>query len=330
MDARRLLISAVLLAILLLLTVAIVDRAVAQTDKEQKAQALRAVKVTDGITHSVPLDDIIAGGPSKDGIPAIDRPSFVSVRKAERFLEDDELGIAIKINGVRRFYPVLVLLWHEVVNDTLKGRDVTVTYCPLCGSGIVFDARVNGERQTFGVSGMLYNSNLLMYDRKTESFWSQILGEAIIGKMAGTRLKLLPSDTVRFGDWKRVNRRGKVLSTETGVERPYGQNPYIRYAQVGWFDFPIDNHDDRLHPKKPVLAIYENGRSLAFLPETVKKAGSIERNLAGRRYLARYEGRPKVVRVYERLADGDLKRVATRSTYWFCWAAVHPTTDLVQ
>ncbi|MFN7088796.1 MAG: DUF3179 domain-containing (seleno)protein, partial [Candidatus Paceibacteria bacterium] len=162
----------------------------------------KEIMITNGVKHSIPLDAIMGGGPPKDGIPSIDHPKFISVQEASNFLSDEEPGIAIEIGKVNRFYPFQILVWHEIVNDLINDQRVLITYCPLCLSGIVFDPLVKGERVEFGTSGKLWNSNLVMYDRKTDSLWSQILGEAIVGEMTGTRLKVLPSDQMRFGVWK--------------------------------------------------------------------------------------------------------------------------------
>jgi len=150
----------------------------------------KEIMVTNDVKHSVDLDEILGGGPPKDGIPSIDDPKFISIAKAD-FINDEEPGIAVSISGIDRFYPFQILVWHEIVNDTFDGQRVLVTYCPLCLSGIVFDPLVSGERVEFGTSGKLWQSNLVMYDRKTDSYWSQVLGDAIVGEMTGTSLKVL-------------------------------------------------------------------------------------------------------------------------------------------
>ena len=144
--------------------------------------------------HSIPLNDILSGGPAKDGIPAIDRPRFVPASQASRtFLDDGDRVMALVVNGKKKVYPLKILNWHEIVNDSIGGRRVVVTFCPLCGTGMVFDAHAAGRPLNFGVSGLLYKSNVLLYDRQTESLWSQIKQEAVTGKLIGTRLQLIPS-----------------------------------------------------------------------------------------------------------------------------------------
>ena len=289
-----------------------------------------SIEVTDGVKHSISIDEIIGGGPSRDGIPPIDSPKFVSIKAASLYVEDRDFGLSVRFEDQDRFYPFSILLWHEVVNDTVNGQPVLVTYCPLCDSGIVFDPSPAGNRVDFGTSGKLYNSNLLMYDRATESLWSQILGEAVLGPLTGTRLPVIPSDQMQFGKWKAQNPLGQVLSLDTGTERPYGTNPYETHSQVGWVDFPLSNHDDRLHPKRYVQGLVIGGQAKAYLPAAVQTAKTVKDRVGGKDFLIRYEEEPGVVRVYEKGAHKKAVRVEPISSYWYCWAAVHPGSGLFQ
>lgn len=306
----------------------VVDRNGALND--QVPSATKEIMVTDGVKHSVPLDAIIGGGPPKDGIPSIDNPKFVSIREADTFLKNDEPGIAVDIEGVKRFYPFQILVWHEIVNDTLNGRRVLVTYCPLCLSGIVFDPVVKGERVEFGTSGKLWNSNLVMYDRKTDSLWSQILGEAIVGETTGTELKVLSSDMVRYGDFKRRYPEGTVLSRDTGAARFYGRDPYGDYYTTPGTYFPVGKKDDRLGDKDFVLGILINGKAKAYWPEAIKKAGAIEDRFEGKIIIARYEKDIDAVRIFEKKADGAIARINPFGAFWFSWIAAHPDTELLK
>lgn len=290
----------------------------------------REIMITDGTKHSVPLGEILGGGPPKDGIPSIDKPEFISLSEANKFFNDNEPGIALNIDGAKRFYPFQILVWHEIVNDTINGKRVLVTYCPLCLSGIIFDPVVNGERVEFGTSGKLWNSNLVMYDRKTDSLWSQILGEAIVGEMTGTQLKVLPSDMVRFGDFKKLNPDGAVLSRNTGATRFYGQDPYGDYYTTPGTYFPVSKKDDRLNEKDFILGIVVNGKAKAYWPEAVKKAGEIEDRFEEKNIIARYEKEIDAVRLFEKKADGALVRINPFSAFWFSWAAAHPDTELLK
>lgn len=291
-------------------------------------QETKQIMITDGVKHSVPLEEIVGGGPPKDGIPSIDNPKFISVSEAGRFLSDKEPGIALEIRGVKRFYPFQILVWHEIVNDSIGGQRVLVTYCPLCLSGIVFDPVVKGERVEFGTSGKLWNSNLVMYDRETDSLWSQILGEAIVGEMTGTRLKVLPSDMTLFGDWKSVNPEGEVLSRDTGAVRFYGRDPYGDYYNTPGTFFPVGNKDDRLSEKDFVLGVVINGKAKAYWPESIKQKGEVEDSFQGKTIIARYEKDIDAVRLFEKKQDGTLQRINPFPNFWFSWVAAHPDTEL--
>ena len=161
----------------------------AETELEETFGEEPEIKVTeDGVKYIVDPKKILGGGPPKDGIPSIDNPEFASVEEADKWIEGDELALAIIYRGVKRVYPHKIMVWHEIVNDTIDGDPILITYCPLCGSGIAYERRVNGQAVEFGTSGKLYNSNLLMYDRMTDSYWTQITGRAIVGELSGALL----------------------------------------------------------------------------------------------------------------------------------------------
>ena len=296
----------------------------------------KEIMVTNGVKHSVPLDSILGGGPPKDGIPSIDRPKFISISEASKQLSDTEPGLALEIGNVNRFYPFQILVWHEIVNDVIGGRRVLVTYCPLCLSGIVFDPAVAGERVEFGTSGKLSNSNLVMYDRKTDSLWSQILGEAIVGEMTGARLEVLPSDQIRFGDWKKLHPEAQVLSRDTGATRFYGQDPYGDYYTTPGTFFPVDKKDSRLNEKEFVLGVVVNGKAKAYWPPAVKKRGMVEDVFQGKTIVAEYEKDIDAVRLFS--AEGGsasggerkLVRINPFGSFWFSWVAAHPDTELLK
>jgi hypothetical protein len=166
-------------------------------NKEQSSTLQNNVTVTGRVKHTIPLDEIKDGGPPPDGIPSIDNPKFVKVSQAQ-FVSDDDLVIGLKLNGQTKAYPLFILVWHEIVNDKLGDTPVTVTYCPLCFTTQVFERTLNDTDVQFGTSGKLYNSNLVMYDRLTGSYWSQALGESIKGPLAGNELKKIPFDLVRW------------------------------------------------------------------------------------------------------------------------------------
>lgn len=179
--------------------------------------------------RTVSFSEIISGGPPKDGIAALDDPQFMTVEAADGHYFDNEPVVFFQHQNDARAYPLQILIWHEIVNDTVGGKPVVITFCPLCNTSIVFDRVVAGEPTTFGTTGKLRYSDLVMYDRATESWWQQATGEAIIGERVGTKLTFLPSQVISFGDFKARFPEGKVLSSDTGYARTYGLNPYVGY-----------------------------------------------------------------------------------------------------
>ena len=185
--------------------------------------------LSDGTKYIIHPSKIRSGGPPPDGIPPIDNPIFETVDEADGWLGDDELVVALKRGESVRIYPLDILVWHEIVNDTVAGDPVLITYCPLCGSAIAFSREIDGQAVEFGTSGKLYNSNLIMYDRLTETYWTQIGGKAVIGELTGKELEPVSINTVTWGVWKVLHPDAEVLSRDTGFSRRYGQDPYGNY-----------------------------------------------------------------------------------------------------
>lgn len=218
----------------------------------------------------VPPEDIIFGGPPPDGIPAIDNPKFVSVEEADEWLDDREPVVVVDEFGEPRAYPIQILIWHEIVNDTVGGVPLAVTYCPLCNSAITFRRVVRGVEVTFGTSGKLYASNLVMYDRATESLWTQLDGRAVAGVLTGERLTMVSSPLLAWSDFKATYPEGKVLSRETGYVRRYGTNPYYGYDDQGTRPFLFrGDFDPRAVPKQRVVAIALEGEAAAWTLQAV-------------------------------------------------------------
>jgi len=224
----------------------------------------------------VPEDRLVDGGPPPDGIPPIDDPRFISPDEAATFLDEREPVIALEIGGDARAYPARILLWHEIVNDEMGGVPVSITYCPLCNTGVVFRRPVvDGELLDFGTSGKLYHSNLVMYDRQTNSLWPQALGRAIRGPLLGDELEIVPSQIVGFGAWAESAPGGRVLSIETGHERDYGRNPYVGYDEPDSPPFAlIGEADRRLPPKERVLGLRDGDEALA-VPYTLLRERAV-------------------------------------------------------
>ena len=222
---------------------------------------------TDFSNHRVPLEEFMGGGPPKDGIPSIDRPQFISVQQADRFLDPGEPVAVVELGGALRAYPIQILVWHEIVNDEIGGHPVAVTYCPLCNSTVAFSRVVEGEPVEFGTTGMLRNSDLVMYDRSTESWWQQITAEAVVGQRTGAKLDVLPSQILSWGELRRLHPDARVLSRDTGFERNYGTSPYGGYdTDPDSKPFLLEGEPDRSLPPKERVAAVRTGRSAVVYP----------------------------------------------------------------
>jgi hypothetical protein len=285
----------------------------------------RKISITDSVKHSIPLNEILSGGPPKDGIPSIDDPKFWTLAQAGNFLDKDDIGLGLEYKRETRFYPFRILVWHEIVNDTVEGDPVLVTYCPLCLTGVAFDRKVVGVAQEFGVSGRLWQSNLLMYNRASkeddESLWSQVLGEAVLGVNTGEKLKIIPTDIVRWEDWKKVHPNTKVLSTDTGSGRNYSLDPYGDYYTSEQVSFGASFNDSRLHPKAVVVGIEIDGKYKAYSTEALSE-GETKDNFAERDITINKDSAGRI-RIS---ANGE--EVSTVWGFWFSWLAVHPNTEL--
>ncbi|MDP1697677.1 MAG: DUF3179 domain-containing protein [Xanthomonadaceae bacterium] len=208
---------------------------------------------TDFSRHSVPLDEFEPGGPPKDGIPPIDKPRFAPVSAVD-WLAVDAPVIVVQLADAARAYPLEILVWHEIVNDTLGDTPIVVTFCPLCNAALVFDRRVAGETLDFGTTGWLRLSDLVMYDRLSESWWQQFTGEAVAGKMTGAQLVQVPAQIIGFGDFRAAWPSGEVLTRRTGHRRRYGENPYVGYDSMRQNPLMPEHEDRRLRPMERVLA----------------------------------------------------------------------------
>lgn len=267
----------------------------------------------------IPHGEILSGGPPRDGIPSIDAPKFIAPDKAD-FMEDKDLVLSFTHNGKTRAYPLRILVWHEIVNETINGKPILVTYCPLCGTAMIFDRKVGGMVRDFGVSGLLYQSDVLMYDRQSESLWSQIKMEAVSGPLSGTALTLLPSAHLTWKAWKIMHPDGKVLSTETGHLRNYSGLAYARYFDSPDTMFPVPRHRDELAEKDWVIGVIADGKAHAF-PVA---------DLATQR-IANHKGITVTYDTGSRLAtakgsSGDTLPATT--VFWFAWQAFYPETTI--
>lgn len=327
--------------------------------QSQKEPTEAKIQITNGVKHLVPLDKIKSGGPPKDGIPSIDNPQFVSASEAN-FVSDDDLVLGLKINGEIKAYPLFILVWHEIVNDVVGGVPVAVTYCPLCFTNQVFERTVNGQVTEFGTSGKLYNSNLVMYDRNTDSQWSQAMGVAITGELTGYSLTRVPFDVAKWSDWKTLYPDTVVLTTKTGHLRAYGSDPYGDYYTDPRIIFPVENKDDRLHPKEIILGFDNENIYKAYKLEDIEQKKVINDEIGDKKILlvSKY---PEMARAFDRTVDGmvlefeyldgkivdiqtnsqwniegeavsgelegaKLQREVFNPGFWFEWVAFHPDT----
>lgn len=271
----------------------------------------------------VPEEQILQGGPPRDGIPAIDNPEFVSPAEAN-FLQDRDRVLGMDLHGIKKAYPIKILNHHEIVNDRFGDRKIVVTFCPLCGTGIAFAPEVNGETLQFGVSGLLYNSDMLLYDRKTDSLWSQILGKAISGPLRGSRLRTLPITHTTWADWRDRHRDTSVLSTRTGHFRNYQRSPYGDYTSNDKVYFPISHQSRRYHPKERVIGIEVNGKFRAYpFSELGKSSGRITERLNGITVSITFDKTNGSGR-----AESNGKPVQQMTAFWFAWYAFHPDTSV--
>jgi len=238
---------------------------------------------TDFSKHSVPYSEILSGGPPKDGIPALKDPNYVSVSEADAWLKPKEPVILVQVEEEAKAYPIQILIWHEIANDTVGGEPLVVTFCPLCNTAIAFKRTVNDKVFDFGTTGRLRYSNLIMYDRQTETWWQQATGEAIAGELTGEQLEFYPATIISWEDFKTSYLDGKVLSRETGYPRNYGRNPYVGYDDVDNPPFlyrgPIT--PDQLPPVARVLTIDLNGDAVAYPYETLAKVSVVNDSVGG-------------------------------------------------
>ena len=262
--------------------------------------------------HIIRVDEIQAGGPPKNGIPALSHPTFVSASKADQSLKAQDTVLGVEFNEAAKAYPVRILNWHEVVNDDVGEQPVLISWCPLCGSGLVYDPRADGRRYTFGVSGLLYQQNLLFFDRETESLWSQIRGAAVAGPLAGTSLRLLPVTMMTWRNWKEKHPQTLVLSFQTGYRRDYSRDPYR--------DFPLD--------RRMALVISVNGETKIYPYSELKKAGPVLRDdLAGLMFTVLFDAKAQSATVQAARGDSPAHFVAFLGNVraFFPTAAVYKT-----
>jgi len=325
MKNRKLIFTAIL--VLLVLVVVIVEirsRSVGPGAIVDEIREEQKLDTSGGIVSESEIVFVV----NKDSIPALENPNFSSVQSADPYLSDDGRGISVSLNGVTKFYPYQILVWHEVVNDVIGGTPIVVSYCPLCSTGIVYSRQVDNEVMDFGVSGKLWNSNLLMYDQDTGSLWSQVLGKAITGERSGDELSQLPMRIMTWKEWKTRYPNGITLSRDTGYSRDYTRDPYLGYDEKRNIMFPVANRDDRLHPKELVYGyVGPDGESKAYPEEYILKEGQIVDSVDGRRVEINYSSRNGIQAIGENSSGSEIDLIL-KPTFWFAWVAFFPETGL--
>lgn len=258
-----------------------------------------------------PLSDfLVSGGPPPDGIPPLDKPHYVSIKAAEVFMEAEDVVFIIESDTVVKVFPQKIMVFHEIVNDAMAGKAFAMTYCPLVGAAIGYYTNVGGNPTSLGTSGKLLNSNLVMYDRRTNSYWPQILGSAIQGKSQGKSLKPFPVQWTRWKYLKASYPGAQILSIETGYSRPYGHDPYGSYNTRGnYYDngilyFPVLNQDTRLSNKEVVIGVKDRSSQAALLKRSVINKKILQANVGKLPILAIYDPSLDTVRVFNRTING--------------------------
>ena len=315
----------------------------------------------------IPSNEIYDGGPGRDGIPALTNPEFIPL-SAANYLRDTDLVIGVQVGNELRAYPHPILDWHEIINDDIGSASIAITYCPLTGSGIGWDRFVGGQKTTFGVSGLLYNSNLLPYDRATDSEWSQMKLQAVHGRLAGERIKTHRVLETTWATWKAIASTSKVVSANTGYSRSYGSYPYGDYrTNHSKLIFPVAVEDGRLPRKQRVLGLLINDRAKAYsITDFGAGVSLVQDKVADTPIVVAGSQEHNFAVAYERSMDGKilqfevqndelssimkdnlgnlwdiwghavegpnkgatLKPVQGYIAYWFAWAAFWPGSEL--
>jgi hypothetical protein len=261
--------------------------------------------------------------PARDCIPSIDQPVFVATGDVD-FLQDDDLVMTLSLNGVTRAYATRILDHHEIVNDMYGTVPVAITYCPLCGSGLAFERRQGGQVLDFGVSALLHNSDLVMYDRQTESLWQQITGEAFAGKSRGKQLKTIPMSMISWKNWREQYPHAEVLTVDEIHSDRYQKDAYGDYAESEKLYMPVSATDARLHPKRVVYAMEIGDTAIAIDAEWLVAEGSFSNEYEGKTLLVSLANNGEI----EASLEGQ--SITIHRMYWFAWYSFHPKTALIE
>ncbi len=274
---------------------------------------------------TIPRIEIQKGGPDRDGIPSIDNPKFAA-SAAISFLKEDDLIFRVTAGEVTRGYPLKILVWHEIVNDTLGKENILITYCPLCGTAMAFNREIDGKTLTFGVSGLLYSSDVLMYDRETESLWTQLGMKCVSGEQVDTGLEWIEGDLMTWAAWKKEHPDSEVLTSDTGFHRRYGIDPYENYPSEPQNKFPVHHNRDDLPIKAWVAGAIIGGQAIAFDLKNLEKEKISEASVLvkEKEYTFSYNSGSRIFQI----KDQSGKVIPSVQVYWFAWQAFYPETLL--
>ncbi len=292
--------------------------------KDQIVSALTQYNGFDLSNSLINVKEIHHGGPAKDGIPAIDKPVFIYAQQAY-YLNNDDRILGLSINGLAKAYPIKILNYHEIVNDFFLQKAVVITYCPLCGSGIGYFADIKGNNTTFGVSGLLYNSDVLLYDRETNSLWSQLLSKAISGKRKGTELEMLAVNHTTWQDWKKQYPNTLVLSDKTGFDRDYSRTPYGSYDQSRSLYFPVNQLNRDYHPKEYDLGLKLSDKTKVYpFAELSKIKSPYNDSFAGSEITIVFDAENRTGKIF----DEKQNELPIVTSFWFAWMAFYPESEI--
>lgn len=358
MNRKNMFLSSLFILLLIVLAVALLnDQSGTQDVETLEVNSSEKIKTTaDGTRYTVHPDKLRQGCPGKDCIPSIDNPKYIDAVQADWMNPDDRV-IGIEGDTESIAFPLKILSRHEIVNTEIDGEPIVVTYCPLCRSGVTYSRKVNGETLEFGVSGKLYNANLVMYDRSTESYWSQIQGKAIIGPNTPQKLELRFSSITNWSQWKKGHPGTKVLSRNTGIypASTYEVSPYEGYKNSGRVGFGVGEVDDRLEPKGTIFGISLNGSSKAYPEDLIRKQDLIQDTVGGIPVVILENPSDGTIEAFVQRSNGqtlnlslngselvssrgqswdlaknevDMERISTKGFYWFAWRKFRPDTKV--
>jgi len=320
-----------IIATVTMLALAVCADALSQGDEERPRNRFDhdILRDTFGYDESTPskveFEEMYQGCPKRDCIPSIDNPEYVDAGEASDFLGGDELVIAIDHNGDKRAWPIRILDFHEIVNDTVGGDPIAVTWCPLCGSGLAFDRKVDGQVVEFGVSGLLHDSDLVMYDRATNSLWQQITGEAVMGPAIGQTLEEVPATITEWSTWKQAHPGTKVMMPPADSGMNYGDSRrYAAYEESERLAFPTARRDLSIHPKTVVHGFTIDGMHLAVTEKTLDDSPELQTELGAHSLTIERHDDGRVT-----ATNGDGNTYSAVRSFWFAWFNFHPGTQRI-